>query len=211
MGVLTCHPPVLSRGSKLIKRGLDLVVSALALILLAPLLAAIALAVALGSEGGVLYRQVRVGRDGRRFELLKFRTMVSGADRMDEELMAHSVDPDWLVMEDDPRVTRLGRFLRRNSLDELPQLWNVLRGEMSIVGPRPLSERDDRAVRGWHRHRLDILPGVTGYWQVLGRNNIPFREMLDVDYAYIADWSLWHDLKLLLRTIPAVARRRGAN
>jgi exopolysaccharide biosynthesis polyprenyl glycosylphosphotransferase len=211
MGVLTCHPPVLSRGSKLLKRGLDLVVSALALILLAPLLAAIALAVALGSEGGALYRQVRVGKDGRRFELLKFRTMVSGADRMDEELMAHSVDPDWLVMEDDPRVTRLGRFLRRNSLDELPQLWNVLRGEMSIVGPRPLSERDDRAVRGWHRHRLDILPGVTGYWQVLGRNNIPFREMLDVDYAYIADWSLWHDLKLLFRTIPAVVRRRGAN
>jgi len=211
MGVLTCHPPVLSRAAKLIKRGLDVTVSALALVLLAPLLAAIAVAVALGSEGGVLYRQLRVGRDGRRFELLKFRTMVPGADCMDEELMAHSVDPDWLVMDDDPRVTRLGRFLRRNSLDELPQLWNVLRGEMSMVGPRPLSERDDRAVSGWHRHRLDILPGITGYWQVLGRNNIPFREMLDIDYAYVTDWSLWHDLKLLIRTVPAVARRRGAN
>jgi exopolysaccharide biosynthesis polyprenyl glycosylphosphotransferase len=210
MGVLTCHPPVLSRSSKLLKRGLDVVLSSLALVLLAPLLAAIGLVVALESEGGVLYRQVRVGRDGRRFELLKFRTMVAGADRMDDELMERSVDPDWLVMEEDPRVTRAGRFLRRNSLDELPQLWNVLRGEMSMVGPRPLSERDDREVRGWHRHRLDILPGITGYWQVLGRNNIPFREMLDVDYAYVADWSLWHDLKLLLRTLPAVARRRGA-
>lgn len=211
MGVLTCHPPVLSRGSKLLKRSLDVTLSSLALALLAPLLAAIALAIALGSEGGVLYRQVRVGRDGRRFELLKFRTMVPDADEQVSELMERSIDPHWLILEDDPRVTRVGRVLRRSSLDELPQLWNVVKGEMSLVGPRPLPERDDREVRGWHRHRLDILPGITGYWQVLGRNNIPFREMLDVDYAYVADWSLWHDLKLLLRTIPAVARRRGAN
>jgi exopolysaccharide biosynthesis polyprenyl glycosylphosphotransferase len=211
MGVLTSHPPVLSRSSKLAKRALDLVLGGLALALLAPLLAVVALAVALDSKGGVLFRQVRVGRDGRRFELFKFRTMVPGADRMDDELMKRSVDPDWLVLDEDPRVTRLGRLLRRNSIDELPQLWNVLKGDMSLVGPRPLSERDDGAVRGWRRHRLDLPPGITGYWQVLGRNDIPFQEMLEVDYAYVTSWSLWHDLKLLVRTVPVVLRRRGAN
>ena len=211
MGVLTCHPPVLSPTSAIAKRALDLVLAAGLLVVLSPLLALAALAVALDSRGGVLYRQTRVGKDGRRFELFKFRTMVPGADTMDDELMERSLDPDWLVMEGDPRVTRVGRFLRRNSIDELPQLWNVLRGEMSMVGPRPLSERDDGAVRGWRRHRLDLVPGITGYWQVLGRNDIPFSEMLEVDYAYVAGWSMWHDLKLLVRTIPVVLRRRGAN
>ena len=211
MGILTCDPPVLSRTSRALKRCLDIIVSALLLALFALPMALIALATRLDSKGNVLYTQVRVGKDGRRFRLVKFRTMGPGADRMDADLMKRSTDPDWLVMDEDPRVTRLGRFLRRNSLDELPQLWNVLKGEMSLVGPRPLSERDDQAVHGRHRHRLDLVPGVTGYWQVLGRNNIPFKEMLEVDYAYIASWSLWHDLKLLLRTIPAVLRRRGAN
>ena len=211
MGVLSCHPPVLSRTSRAIKRGVDVLLAAILLVALAPLMALAALAVALDSRGGVLYRQTRVGKDGKRFELFKFRTMVSGADAMDDELMERSVDPDWLVMERDPRVTRVGRFLRRNSIDELPQLWNVLRGEMSMVGPRPLSVRDDGEVRGWRRHRLDLVPGITGYWQVLGRNDIPFREMLEVDYAYVANWSLWQDLKLLVRTIPVVLLRRGAN
>ena len=211
MGVLSCHPPVLSPTSAAIKRGVDVLLAATLLVVLAPLMALAALAVALDSRGGVFYRQTRVGKDGRRFELFKFRTMVCGADAMDDELMERSVDPDWLVMECDPRVTRAGRFLRRNSIDELPQLWNVLRGEMSMVGPRPLSVRDDGEVRGWRRHRLDLVPGITGYWQVLGRNDIPFREMLEVDYAYVASWSLWHDLKLLVRTVPVVLLRRGAN
>jgi exopolysaccharide biosynthesis polyprenyl glycosylphosphotransferase len=211
MGVVTCHPPMLSRTSALIKRGLDVLLASTLLVLLAPVMAVVALAVALDSPGGALYRQTRVGKDGRRFELFKFRTMVPGADGMDDALMERSVDPDWLVMDGDPRLTRVGGFLRRNSLDELPQLWNVLRGEMSMVGPRPLSERDDREVRGWRRHRLDLVPGITGYWQVLGRNQIPFREMLEVDYAYIANWSMWLDLKLLVRTIPVVLSRRGAN
>ena len=211
MGVLSCHPPVLSPTSATIKRGVDVLLAAILLVVLAPLMALAALAVALDSRGGVIFRQTRVGKDGKRFELFKFRTMVSGADAMDDDLMERSVDPDWLVMERDPRVTRVGRFLRRNSIDELPQLWNVLRGEMSMVGPRPLSLRDDGEVRGWRRHRLDLVPGITGYWQVLGRNGIPFREMLEVDYAYIANWSLWHDLKLLVRTVPVVLRRRGAN
>jgi undecaprenyl-phosphate galactose phosphotransferase len=125
--------------------------------------------------------------------------------------MEHSTDPDWLILERDPRVTRVGRFLRLTSLDELPQLWNVLKGEMSMVGPRPLSEIDDEGVRGWERHRLDLVPGVTGHWQVLGRNLIPFREMIEIDYAYVASWSMLHDLKLLARTVPVVLRRRGAN
>ncbi len=211
MGVLTSNPPVLSRTARLVKRGLDIAVSALLLALFAPLLALIALALKLDSKGGVLYRQIRVGKDGRRFRLVKFRTMIQDADRMTAGLMEKSSDPNWLDIDEDPRVTRLGRFLRRNSLDELPQLWHVLKGEMSLVGPRPLSARDDQAVHGWRRHRLDLAPGVTGYWQVLGRNNIPFQEMLEVDYAYVASWSLWHDLRLLLRTIPAVLRRRGAN
>ncbi len=211
VGLLTSNPPVLSRTSAVMKRCLDIVVSALALTLIAPFLALIALAVKLDSKGAVLYRQTRVGKDGRRFGLVKFRTMVPGADGMDDELMKHSVDPHWLVMDKDPRVTRLGRFLRRSSIDELPQLWNVLKGDMAMVGPRPLSERDDRNVHGRHRHRLDLVPGITGYWQVLGRNNIPFQEMLEVDYAYISSWSMWHDLKILARTVPVVLLRRGSN
>jgi exopolysaccharide biosynthesis polyprenyl glycosylphosphotransferase len=211
MGILTCNPPVLSRTSRAMKRSLDITVSMPLLALLAPLLALIALAIKLDSKGPVFYRQVRVGRDGRHFKLVKFRTMVPGADRMTAELMADSSDPNWLDLEKDPRVTRLGRFLRRNSLDELPQLWNVVKGEMSLVGPRPLSERDDQNVSGRLRHRLDLVPGITGYWQVLGRNDIPFREMLEVDYAYIAGWSMWYDLKTLMRTVPAVLRRRGVN
>jgi exopolysaccharide biosynthesis polyprenyl glycosylphosphotransferase len=211
MGILTSVHPVLSRSSALMKRSLDIVVSALLLVLTAPLMALIVVAIRLTSKGPALYRQVRVGKDGRLFKLNKFRTMVDGADRMAAELMEESSDSNWLFLADDPRVTRLGRVLRAASLDELPQLWNVLRGEMSLVGPRPLSEHDDKSVRGWHRHRLDLVPGITGYWQVLGRTNIPFEEMLEIDYAYVASWSLWHDVKLLLRTVPVVLRRPGVN
>lgn len=211
VGILTSNPPVLSRVSRGLKRGLDVGASAVILTLAAPVMALIALAVRIDSGGPVLYRQTRVGQHGKRFQLFKFRTMIPNAELLDDELMTKSVDPDWLVMERDPRVTRVGRFLRKNSLDELPQLWNVLKGEMSMVGPRPLSERDDRNVKGWKRHRLDLVPGVTGYWQVLGRNNMPFREMLEADYGYIANWSMWRDLKLLARTIPVVLLRRGAN
>jgi lipopolysaccharide/colanic/teichoic acid biosynthesis glycosyltransferase len=152
-----------------------------------------------------------VGKHGRRFTLLKFRTMSPDADEQVETLMEKSQDPHWLILDKDPRVTRVGRLLRRNSLDELPQLWNVLKGEMSLVGPRPLPERDDDAVHDWHRHRLDLIPGLTGSWQVLGRNNIPFQEMLEIDYAYVSTWDLWTDIRILLRTIPVVLTRRGAN
>lgn len=211
MGFLSYHPAVLSRSSLLLKRCLDIVLSGAMLILTAPVMAAIAIAIKLDSKGPVFFKQSRVGRHGQKFRLIKFRTMVPDADRMVGELMAKSSDPDWLILSDDPRVTKIGRFLRRTSLDELPQLWNVLMGQMSTVGPRPLSERDDGAVRGWGRHRLDLTPGLTGHWQVLGRNKIPFSEMVDIDYAYVTNWSLWLDMKLLLRTIPVVLQRRGAN
>ena len=128
-----------------------------------------------------------------------------------EELFKFSKDPDWLHLENDPRLTRVGRFLRLGSLDELPQLWNVLRGEMSLVGPRPLVEDEDQLVDGWARTRLELTPGITGSWQVLGRTTIPFEEMVKLDYLYVANWSLWNDIRLMLRTLPVVFMRRGAN
>ncbi len=137
--------------------------------------------------------------------------MVPDAEEMVPGLMEQSTDPDWLFLEHDPRITRVGRFLRRASLDELPQLFNVLRGEMSMVGPRPLSQTDDEGLLGWERHRIDLVPGVTGYWQVLGRTSIPFREMIEIDFAYVTGWSLWLDIKILIRTVPTVLSRRGAN
>jgi exopolysaccharide biosynthesis polyprenyl glycosylphosphotransferase len=210
-GFLSYHPPVLSRSSQILKRAMDLAITIPLLLLAAIPMAMIAIAIKLDDRGQVLFHQTRVGRDGERFQLLKFRTMVANADALVAELMAQSLDPDWLVMEEDPRITRVGRFLRRSSLDELPQLWNVVRGDMSLVGPRPLPERDDEAVRGWGRHRLDCVPGVTGWWQVLGRNNIPFREMVEIDYAYVTSWTLWGDVKLLARTVPVVLSRRGSN
>ncbi|MFT3865064.1 MAG: exopolysaccharide biosynthesis polyprenyl glycosylphosphotransferase [Solirubrobacterales bacterium] len=210
-GFLSYHPPVLSRSSQIIKRTTDLLIAIPLLILFAIPMAIIALAIKLDDGGEVLFSQARVGRDGEHFQLLKFRTMVPNADELVAGLMAQSLDPDWLVMEEDPRVTRVGHFLRRSSLDELPQLWNVIRGEMSLVGPRPLPVRDDEAVRGWGRHRLDFVPGVTGWWQVLGRNNIPFKEMVEIDYAYVTSWTFWGDIKLLIRTIPVVLSKRGSN
>ena len=152
-----------------------------------------------------------MGRGGRRFRLIKFRTMSVDADARREELLAASKDPGWLLLDRDPRITRVGAVLRRSSLDELPQLWNVLRGEMSLVGPRPLIEAEDARVSGWERGRLDLTPGITGLWQVLGRTNIPFDEMLKLDLIYVTNWSLWGDCKLILRTVSAVLSRRGVN
>ena len=128
-----------------------------------------------------------------------------------EELRKFSKDPHWLHLDNDPRLTRIGRFLRLGSLDELPQLWNALRGEMSLVGPRPLVEDEDQRVDGWARTRLELTPGITGSWQVLGRTTIPFEEMVKLDYLYVANWSLWNDIRLMLRTLPVVFMRRGAN
>lgn len=209
--VLGINPPVLSPSTRLMKRSMDIAGALSMLLISAPTLLLIALAVKLTSRGPVLFRQVRVGREGRRFKLLKFRTMVVGAESRYDELLTQSLDPHWLQLADDPRVTQLGRLLRVASLDELPQFLNVLRGEMSLVGPRPLTEGDHRQLTGWARSRLDLTPGLTGLWQVLGRTNIPFEEMIKLDYLYITNWSLWTDVRLIMRTLPVVLSRRGAN
>jgi exopolysaccharide biosynthesis polyprenyl glycosylphosphotransferase len=209
--VLGISPPVLPRSSRLLKRAMDVAGAALLLVVASPLLVVVALAVKLDSRGPALFRQARVGRAGRRFELVKFRTMVVGAEERQEELAALSRDSHWLLLDHDPRVTRVGRLLRVTSLDELPELWNVLKGEMSLVGPRPLIESEHRQLDGWLRARVDLTPGLTGLWQVLGRTNIPFEEMIKLDYLYVTNWSLWTDVRLILRTLPVVVTRRGAN
>jgi exopolysaccharide biosynthesis polyprenyl glycosylphosphotransferase len=208
---VSLQPPALSRTAQTLKRLLDLTASTVGLVLLAPVLVAVAVAVRLDSRGPVLFRQTRVGRHGKPFRVLKFRTMVTNADELTAELMAQSKDPNWLHLDHDPRITRIGSFLRRTSLDELPQLWNVVRGDMSLVGPRPLSVRDSDRVDGWGRHRVDLTPGITGLWQVLGRTSIPFEDMVKLDYLYVSNWSLWGDIKLLLQTLPAVLAQRGVN
>ena len=206
----------LSRSSALLKRALDLAVAGAAVVVVAPLLALVALAVKLTSPGPVLFRQIRMGQGEQTFEILKFRTMSMDAESRKADV-AHlnqhlrpGGDPRMFKVADDPRVTPLGRFLRRYSVDELPQLWNVLRGEMSIVGPRPLILDEDQYVDEWGRQRLDLKPGITGPWQVLGRNGIPFEEMVKLDYLYVTNWSVWWDLKILCQTIPVVLGRRGA-
>ncbi len=209
--VFGMHPPVLSRSSRVAKRAMDIIGSLVLLLASVPLLVASACAIKLDSPGPVFFSQRRVGREGRRFSVLKFRTMVDNADQMVDRLLAESRDPNWLLLECDPRVTRVGRTLRRASLDELPQLWNVLKGEMSLVGPRPLIESEDRMIHGWGRCRIDLTPGMTGLWQVLGRTTIPFSEMVTLDYLYVTNWSLWGDIRLLLSTVPVLLSQRGAN
>jgi exopolysaccharide biosynthesis polyprenyl glycosylphosphotransferase len=200
----------LSRSALAAKRMLDVVVSALGLLVMAPLFAVVALTIRLDSPGPVLFRQARAGQNGGYFSMFKFRTMTLDAEARKREV-AHlnkhrDSDPRMFKVPNDPRVTRIGRLLRRYSLDELPQLWNVLRGEMSLVGPRPLILDEHRHVEGWRERRVDLKPGITGLWQVLGRDGIPFEEMVELDYRYVTTWSLLGDLKLIARTIPAVAK-----
>jgi exopolysaccharide biosynthesis polyprenyl glycosylphosphotransferase len=209
--LLGINPPVLSRSSRYMKRCLDFAGAIAMLILLSPLIILIALAVKRDSPGPVLFRQRRVGKGGSRFEVMKFRTMHTDAEARRADLISESKDPNWLHLDDDPRITRVGRLLRHTSLDEVPQLWNVLKGDMSLVGPRPLIESEDRQVGGWGRTRLDLTPGLTGVWQVLGRTSIPFDEMVKLDYLYVTNWSLWTDVRLIIRTLPAVLTRRGVN
>jgi len=194
------------------KRGMDIVGALLLGAITAPLMAAIAVIIRLTSRGPALFRQERIGEGGRSFALLKFRTMVVGADALTVKLMRDSRDPDWLLLDRDPRVFAVGRLLRVTSLDELPQLWNVLRGEMSLVGPRPLTPYDDRRVPDWARGRAKVKPGITGPWQVSGRTAVPFEEMVELDCLYSSsNWSLRRDLELLARTVPAVLLQKGAN
>jgi exopolysaccharide biosynthesis polyprenyl glycosylphosphotransferase len=199
----------LSPSSRVLKRAFDLIVGSIMSLLLAPLLLAIALAIKLTSPGPVLFRQTRVGKNGREFQMLKFRTMVTDADQRKHELLELNAAAPMFKVPDDPRTTRVGRFLRRRSLDELPQLLNVLRGDMSLVGPRPLITEEDRLFSGWQRRRYHVAPGVTGPWQILGSSRVPMSDMVTIDYLYCANWSLWLDAKVLARTIPYVLSRRS--
>jgi exopolysaccharide biosynthesis polyprenyl glycosylphosphotransferase len=200
----------LPKTSWYLKRTFDVFGSSLGLLFTAPLLLALAVAVKVSSPGPVLFRQPRVGRCGERFEMLKFRTMWDGADRLKAALAEQSQVDGMFKIVDDPRVTPVGRLLRRTSIDELPQLINVLRGEMSLVGPRPLVEEEDRMIAGWHHRRREGTPGMTGVWQVLGSARVPLDDMVKMDYLYRANWSLWLDLKILLRTLVHVCGRHGA-
>jgi exopolysaccharide biosynthesis polyprenyl glycosylphosphotransferase len=210
------RPLRLSRSSRLLKRALDVAGSIVALVVLAPLFALTALAIKLDSPGPVFFRQVRMGAGDRTFRIYKFRTMCHDAEEQKQKVShlnsyaRYSGDVRMFKAVNDPRVTRVGGFLRRYSLDEFPQLLNVLRGEMSLVGPRPLILAEDKHVQTWARRRLYLRPGMTGLWQVLGRNDIPFEEMTKLDYLYVTNWSLYSDLKLIARTVPAVLKPRDA-
>jgi exopolysaccharide biosynthesis polyprenyl glycosylphosphotransferase len=205
------RPPVFTGADWALKRAFDLVVSVLVVVLGLPFWLLIAAAIKLDSRGPVLYRDRRVGVGEREFGMVKFRTMVAGADRLQDELEEHNEAEGALFkIRDDPRVTRVGAALRRLSLDELPQVLNVLRGEMSLVGPRPLPLRDYRMLEDWHRQRYLVLPGITGLWQISGRSNLSFDDLVRLDFYYLENWSIWLDVAILVKTIPAVLGRRGA-
>jgi len=203
-------PPCLSAADRFMKRLMDVIVSGLALVLLSPLYLAIALTIKITSPGPVLFTQERSGRDRRLFRIYKFRSMYVGADAAKGDLSSEIAGPLFKI-RNDPRVTPVGRFLRKTSLDELPQLINVLLGDMSLVGPRPFLPLETEQIRGWASRRFDVRPGLTGLWQVSGRNDLPFEELCRLDYAYTASWSLWWDLLILWRTPSTVfVTREGA-
>jgi exopolysaccharide biosynthesis polyprenyl glycosylphosphotransferase len=198
-----------SRSSRMLKRTFDLILVSIGLVLIGPLLIAIAIAIRLDSRGPVFFRQIRVGRDGNHFRMFKFRSMALDAELRKDELRSLNQAGEGLFkIANDPRVTRVGQLLRRTSLDELPQLFDVLRGQMSLVGPRPLVVDEDAQVLGLDRSRLHLTPGMTGPWQILGYR-VPMQEMVGLDYLYVANWSLWLDVKILLRTAKHVACGRN--
>jgi len=194
------------------KRLVDVSMSTVLLVLALPVVTAIALIIKMSDRGGVLYRQTRCGLNGRRFTLYKFRTMVEGAEERKRELLhLNEMDGPVFKLKRDPRVTWFGRILRRFSLDELPQLWNVLRGDMSLVGPRPPIPDEVARYQRWQRRRLSMKPGLTCLWQVSGRNQIDFDRWMELDLEYIDSWSPWLDVKILFKTLPAVLSGRGAS
>ena len=211
--VLDLRPARLSRSARAVKRATDLTVTILLIPFLVPLFLAIAAAIKISTRGKskVFFRQERSGRNGEVFKIVKFCTM-----EPDAELRRHTLQDQnemsgpLFKIKDDPRVTGIGKFLRKTSLDEFPQFINVLRGEMSLVGPRPFVTHEDDLITGWARRRLELTPGITGLWQTMGRNDLPFEEMVKLDHMYVTRWSLAWDLKILLQTIPTVLKRRGA-
>jgi exopolysaccharide biosynthesis polyprenyl glycosylphosphotransferase len=205
------RPPVFDGFDFALKRGFDLIIATLSMLVLSPLLALTALLVKLSSPGPVIYRSMRPGIGGRPFACLKFRTMRHEAEDAQDELESLNEKTGALFkIRDDPRLTPVGRILRRFSLDELPQLVNVVRGEMSLVGPRPLPMRDFERLEEWHKKRYLVLPGITGLWQVSGRAELDFDDLVRLDFLYLERWSILLDLTILMRTIPAVLTRRGA-
>jgi len=209
--VIDVAPPSLGLGARLAKRTMDVLVSGAALLVLCPVMVLIAAVVRLSSPGPALFRQKRTGRNGRNFDILKFRTMYQGAEAQKAMLRAaNEVDGPLFKIRSDPRVTPVGAFLRKTSLDELPQLINVLKGDMSLVGPRPFVVEESREIRGWAARRFSVRPGMTGLWQISGRNDLPFEDLSRLDYCYVASWSLWWDLRIIWHTPASVLARRGA-
>ena len=205
------RPPVLAGADWVVKKAFDLTVSSVVVLVGLPVWLLIAIAIKLDSRGPVLYRDPRVGVGEREFGMLKFRTMVEGAAELQPVLEQRNEAGGALFkIREDPRVTRVGRALRKLSVDELPQVLNVLRGEMSLVGPRPLPLRDYRQLEPWHRKRYHVLPGITGLWQISGRSSLTFDDLVRLDFYYIENWSIWLDISILVKTIPAVLAGRGA-
>lgn len=213
----------LTDAERFLKRASDIIISAIAMLIISPVWLIISLLIKLDSRGSILFKQERVGMDGRIFLCYKFRTMRADADEnMHREAYLKNIEgnteanagdiekPVFGKVKDDPRITKIGRFLRRSSVDELPQILNVLKGDMSIVGPRPPIPYEVENYDVWHRRRLDMKPGITGLWQVSGRNRLTFEEMVRIDLFYIENWSLWLDLKIILLTLPAILRGDGA-
>jgi exopolysaccharide biosynthesis polyprenyl glycosylphosphotransferase len=212
--LVSLNRPGLRGRQLLLKRALDIVVSTLGFLLLSPLFIAVAAAVRLSSSGPIFFRQTRVGLGGKAFKITKFRSMVHDAESLRDDLAPKSLYTDQRLfkVKDDPRVTRLGAFLRRTSLDELPQLWNVFRGDMSLVGPRPPLPSEVDLYEDHHYTRFDVKPGITGPWQVSGRNSITdFEEVIRLETGYIRGWTIWKDLGILLKTVPVVLFMRGAH
>jgi exopolysaccharide biosynthesis polyprenyl glycosylphosphotransferase len=205
------RPPAFVGTDWALKRTFDLFVSVLVVVLGLPLWIAIAIAIKLDSRGPVFFRDQRIGLNERDFQMIKFRTMREDAQQRQERLeAANEAEGALFKLRDDPRVTRVGRFLRRFSLDEVPQVLNVLGGEMSLVGPRPLPLRDYELLEQWHRKRYLVLPGMTGLWQIAGRSDLTFDDLVRLDFYYLENWSIWLDISILLRTVPAVIAARGA-
>jgi len=204
-----------------LKRVVDILGSIVGLSLLSPIFIVITLAIKLDSPGEVVFRQKRIGKNGEEFVFYKFRSMYKDVDdKLHKEYMAKLINSGsdsvpmgkggCFKMEDDPRVTKVGRFLRKTSLDELPQLYNVLKGDMSLVGPRPAIPYEVEMYNAWHKRRLSVIPGITGLWQVSGRSAKDFREMVELDLKYIDSWSIWLDLKIIFKTFFVVLNKQGA-
>jgi len=200
------------QGAYLAKRLLDIVASAILLVLLSPLFLAVAIAIRLEDPGPILFRQTRVGRWGTLFTMWKFRSMFTDAEERKRELMAQNEMEGGVLfkMKDDPRITKVGRIIRKTSIDELPQLWNVFKGEMSLVGPRPPVTQEVDQYSLSDRRRLEVIPGITCIWQVSGRSDIPFDQQVELDVQYIESQSFWNDIKILLKTVPALLFGTGA-